>query len=144
MYRKTRCRVRLNKENHTQIGHKYILLICDNSVTIQKFVIFQERHLKFFKCCNSLWVQGRHNCSPAASFCKLRYVTIPVKSASANVSFYTNDSKIAKFWIVKLLSQMKDMCSPPPPFTIGLSKGAVMVAVACVCGIIKLSLRKLS
>jgi hypothetical protein len=29
--------------------------------------------------------------------CKLRYETIPVKSASANVSFYINNSKNAKF-----------------------------------------------
>jgi len=29
--------------------------------------------------------------------CKLRYDTIPAKSASANVSFYTNNSKNAKF-----------------------------------------------
>jgi len=26
--------------------------------------------------------------------CKLRYDTVPVKSASANVSFYTNNSKM--------------------------------------------------
>jgi len=30
-------------------------------------------------------------------FCKLRYDTLPVKSESANVSFYTNNSKNAKF-----------------------------------------------
>jgi len=30
-------------------------------------------------------------------FCKLRYDNIPVKRASANVSFYTNNSKNAKF-----------------------------------------------
>jgi len=30
-------------------------------------------------------------------FCKLRYDTIPVKSASANVSFYTNNSKMPNF-----------------------------------------------
>jgi hypothetical protein len=29
--------------------------------------------------------------------CRLRYDTLPVKSASANVSFYTNNSKNAKF-----------------------------------------------
>ena len=28
--------------------------------------------------------------------CKLRYDTVPVKSASANVSFYTNNSKMPK------------------------------------------------
>jgi hypothetical protein len=33
----------------------------------------------------------------SGEFCKLRYDTIPVKSASANVSFYTNNSKNAKF-----------------------------------------------
>jgi hypothetical protein len=30
-------------------------------------------------------------------FCKLRYDSIPVKSASANVSFYTKNSKIPNF-----------------------------------------------
>ena len=30
-------------------------------------------------------------------FCKLRYDTIPVKVASANVSFYTNNSKMSNF-----------------------------------------------
>jgi len=30
-------------------------------------------------------------------FCKLRYDTIPVKSASANVSFCTNNQKIPHF-----------------------------------------------
>ena len=44
-----------------------------NSVTTQhchnsKCVIFQERLLKVLKCYNFLWVQRRHNCSPAASF----------------------------------------------------------------------------
>jgi len=33
----------------------------------------------------------------SGEFCKLRYDTIPVKSASANVSFYTNDSKMPEF-----------------------------------------------
>jgi len=27
----------------------------------------------------------------SGEFCKLRYVTIPVKGASANISFYTNN-----------------------------------------------------
>jgi len=33
-----------------------------------KCVTFQERLLKILKCYNFLWVQRRHNCSPAASF----------------------------------------------------------------------------
>jgi len=32
----------------------------------------------------------------SGEFCKLRYDTIPVKSASANVFFYTNNSKKKK------------------------------------------------
>jgi hypothetical protein len=30
-------------------------------------------------------------------FCRLRYETIPVKSASVNVSVYTNNSKMPNF-----------------------------------------------
>jgi len=41
-------------------------------------------------------------------FYKLRYDTIHVKSESANVSFYTNNSKMPKFWVVTILSQMGD------------------------------------
>jgi len=37
---------------------------CHNS----KSVIFQEQLLKVLKCYNFLWLQQRHNCSPAASF----------------------------------------------------------------------------
>jgi len=33
----------------------------------------------------------------SGEFCKLRYVTIPAKSASTNVSFYTNNSKMPNF-----------------------------------------------
>jgi len=33
----------------------------------------------------------------SGDFCKLRYDTIPVKSASANVSFHTNKSKMPNF-----------------------------------------------
>jgi len=33
----------------------------------------------------------------SGEFCKLRYDNIPVKSASANVSFYTNNSNMPYF-----------------------------------------------
>jgi len=33
----------------------------------------------------------------SGEFCKLRYDTKPVKSASANVSFYTNNAKMPNF-----------------------------------------------
>jgi hypothetical protein len=35
----------------------------------------------------------------SGEFYKLRYDTIPVKSASADVSFYNNDSKIQNFYV---------------------------------------------
>ena len=56
-----------------------------------KFVIFQDRLLKVLKFYNFLWVQRRHNCSPAASFANC------FKSASANVYFYINNSKMPNF-----------------------------------------------
>jgi len=34
---------------------------------------------------------------PSGEFCKLRYDTIPVKSPSANDSFYTDNSKMPSF-----------------------------------------------
>jgi hypothetical protein len=33
----------------------------------------------------------------SGEFCKPRYDTVPVQSASANVSFYTNNSKVPNF-----------------------------------------------
>jgi hypothetical protein len=33
----------------------------------------------------------------SGEFCKLHYDTMPVKSASANISFYTNNSKMPNF-----------------------------------------------
>jgi hypothetical protein len=47
----------------------------------------------------------------SGEFCKLRYDTIPSKSASANVSFYNNNSKMPNFVFVALLSQMSDIIS---------------------------------
>jgi hypothetical protein len=46
----------------------------------------------------------------SGEFCILRYDTIPVKSGSANVSFYTNNSKMPNFELWHL-SQMSDMPS---------------------------------
>jgi hypothetical protein len=33
----------------------------------------------------------------SGEFCKLRYDTVPIKSASANISLYTNKSKMPNF-----------------------------------------------
>jgi len=45
-----------------------ISLICGKSVTTQNLWFFQENLLKVLKCYNFLWVQRRHNCSPATGF----------------------------------------------------------------------------
>jgi len=38
------------------------------SVTTQNLRFFRRKLLKVLKCYTFLWVQRRHNCSPAASF----------------------------------------------------------------------------
>jgi len=56
---------------------------CHNS----KFVIFQEKLLNVLKCYNFLWVQRRHNCSPAASFANCVMTLYLLKVHLQNVSF---------------------------------------------------------
>jgi len=58
-----------------------------------KFVILQEKRLKVLKCYNFFMSATTTQLLSSGEFCKLRYDTIPVKIASANVSFYTNNSK---------------------------------------------------
>ena len=69
----------------------HIPLICDNSITTQNVWFLQERLLKVSKCYNFLWVQRRHNCSPAASFANCVMTPYPLKVHLINVSFYTNN-----------------------------------------------------
>jgi hypothetical protein len=59
----------------TQNNIAHLRQQCHNS----KYVIFQERLLS------------------SGEFCKLCYETTPVKSASANISFYTSNSKMPNF-----------------------------------------------
>ena len=72
------------------IGH--LRQQCHNS----RCVIFQEILLKVLKCYNFLSATTTQLLS-SGQFCKLRYDTIPVKSVSANVSFYTNNQKMPNF-----------------------------------------------
>jgi hypothetical protein len=55
-----------------------------------KICDFSGETLKVLKCYNFLTATTTQLLS-SGQFCKLRYDTIPVKSASANVSFYTNN-----------------------------------------------------
>jgi len=53
-----------------------------------------------FKCCEVLQFSVSATTTQLLSsgeFCKLRYDTVPVTSASVNISFYTNNSKNVKF-----------------------------------------------
>ena len=69
----------------------------NNSVTTKNMWFFQVRFLNVLKCCNFLRVQRRHNCTPAASFANCVMTLYLFKSASAYVSFYTNNSKMPNF-----------------------------------------------
>ena len=83
-----------------------ISLIGDSIVTTQNAWFF-TRDFKMFWIPIILWGRRRNNCSPAASFANC-VVTIPVKSASAIVYFYTNNSKMSNFelWLLSEMSHM--------------------------------------
>jgi len=66
--------------------HTYISLICG-----KRFVIFQEKLLKALKFSMSVTTT---QLLYSGEFCKLHCDTKPVKSAYANVSFYTSNSKM--------------------------------------------------
>ena len=63
-------------------------------------IFFQERLLKVLKCYNFLWAWWRHKGSPAASVADRVMTSYLLKSASANVYFYNNNSKMpnSEFW----------------------------------------------
>jgi hypothetical protein len=63
------------------------LKVCDFSG--EKFKGFEVLYFSMSASTTQLLSSGE--------FCKLRYDTVPVKSASVNVSFYTNDSKMPNF-----------------------------------------------
>ena len=86
---------RLSSSGHVE---SYISLICDNSVTTQNFLFFQEECLKILEVLYFTLSATTTQLLSSGEVCKLRYDTIPVKSASAKVSFYTNNSK--KFQIM--------------------------------------------
>jgi hypothetical protein len=66
---------------------------CHNS----KYFIFQERLLNGFEELKFSMSATTTQLLSSGEFCKLRYDTIPVKSAFANVSFYNNNSKMPNF-----------------------------------------------
>jgi hypothetical protein len=71
----------------------HLLQQCHNS----KSVIFQLKRLKGFEVLLSVMKATTTQPLSSGEFCKLRYDTVPVKSASPNVSFYTSNSKMPNF-----------------------------------------------
>jgi len=66
---------------------------CHNS----KSAIIRYEVLKILKCSNFSMSATTTHLLSSGEFCKLLYDTTPVKSASANFSFYTNNSKMPNF-----------------------------------------------
>jgi len=56
-------------------------------------VIFQEKRLKGFEVLLSAMSATTTQQLSSGEFCRLRYDTVPVQSAYANVSFYINNQK---------------------------------------------------
>ena len=88
-----------------------ITFICDNSVTTQNLWLsfFSGEQFKDFEVLLIAMSAKTTQLLSSGEFCKPLYDTIPFQNAFSNVSFYTNNSKNAKFWIVTLLSQMSDI-----------------------------------
>jgi hypothetical protein len=79
------------------LGYTYIAHLpqqCHNS----KFVIFQKKRLKHFEMPQfSMTAKTTRLLYPAASFANRVMTLHPLKSASANIFFYTNNSKMPNF-----------------------------------------------
>jgi hypothetical protein len=76
----------------------YVCIYRSFATTVSQLKIcdFSGEMFKGLKCYNFLSATTTQLLS-SGEFCKLRYDTIPVKSASANVSFYTSNSKMPNF-----------------------------------------------
>ena len=70
--------------------------------------IFHGKSLKILKCYNFLWLQRRHNCSPAASFAN-SVMELCLLKVHLKRFFLYQLLKSDKFWVVTLLSQMSYM-----------------------------------
>ena len=71
--------------------------ICDKCVTTQNVWFFRRDWYKGFEVLKFSTSATTTQLLSSGKFCKPRYATIPVKSASANVSFYTSNSKMSNF-----------------------------------------------
>jgi hypothetical protein len=96
----SRCDVRLYFTVGRDIGYRFYYHIAHlrQQYHNSKFVIFSGETFKGFEVLSfSMSATKTQLLLSSGQFCKLRYDTTPVKSASANVSFYTNNSKMPNF-----------------------------------------------
>jgi hypothetical protein len=84
------------RESYSSAALYTISLICDNSVTTQN-LWFSRETFKRFEVPQFSKSATTTQLLSSGEFYKLRYDTIPVKNTSANVSFYTNNSKMPDF-----------------------------------------------
>jgi hypothetical protein len=76
----------------------FISFICDNTTVSQlKICDFSGETFKGFEVLLSAMSATTTKLLSSGEFCKLRYDTVPVQSASANISVYTSNSKMPNF-----------------------------------------------
>jgi hypothetical protein len=104
------------------------------TVSQHKICDFSWEIFKYFEVLFSMSAMTTQMLS-SGEFCKLRYDTIPVKSASANVSFCTNNSKMPNFelwysclkWAIYIWnSQTSNNTSPYISLNIGIRVGLIL------------------
>jgi hypothetical protein len=80
-------------ENETSLTY------CSFATTVSQLIIcdFSGEAFKDFEVLGFPVSATTTQLLSGGEFCKLRYDTIPVESASANVYFYTNESKMPNF-----------------------------------------------
>jgi len=88
-------KVRLNSE-HRRFPS---VIYCTFVTTVSKLKIcdFSGETLKGFEVVLSAMSATMTQLLSSGKFFKLHYDTVPVQSASANISFYTNNSKMPNF-----------------------------------------------
>jgi hypothetical protein len=78
------------------------------TVSQLKICDFSGEILKRLKCYNFLWVQRRHNCSPAASFANC-FMTLYLFKVHLQTFLCISMTQNTRIWFVTLLSQMSDI-----------------------------------
>ena len=78
---------------------KHRMSYCSFATTVSQLKIynFSGEAFRGFEVLLSAVSATRTQLLSSGEFCKLRYDTIPVKSASANISFYNNNSEKPNF-----------------------------------------------